>query len=64
MEPEIVVALVDPLPTAGLAAIAVGFKEWRRRRETLGQDHKVLGEAADERVSYSSVTRRGRMRMP
>jgi hypothetical protein len=35
MDPEIVAALIAPVLTAGLAALAVGFKEWQRRRESV-----------------------------
>ena len=31
MDPEIVPALIGPVLTAGLAASAVGFKEWQRQ---------------------------------
>ncbi|HEV2928471.1 MAG TPA: hypothetical protein VGW74_07250 [Propionibacteriaceae bacterium] len=48
MDPEIVGALIGPVLTAGLAAVAVGFKEWRRRRETADQRHETLQQAADE----------------
>ncbi len=48
MDPEIVAALIGPLITAGLAALAVVFKEWRQRRETADERHEVLRQAADE----------------
>ena len=48
MDPEIVASLTDPLLTAELAAIAVGFKESRRRWESLGQRHERRRQAAEE----------------
>ena len=48
MDPEIVGALIGPVLTAGLAGAAVGFKEWRRRRESADQRHETLQQAADE----------------
>jgi hypothetical protein len=48
VDPEIVAALIGPVLTAGLAALAVGFKEWQRRRETADQRHETLQQAADE----------------
>jgi hypothetical protein len=48
VDPEIIGALIGPLLTAVLAVLAVGFKEWRRRRETADQRHETLQQAADE----------------
>lgn len=48
MEPEIIAALIGPLITAGLAAFAVGFQEWRRRRQSLGQRQDALDQALRE----------------
>ena len=48
MDPEIIAALIGPLLTAGLAGLAVGFKEWRRRRETADQREETLQQAAEE----------------
>jgi hypothetical protein len=48
VDPEIVAALIGPALTAGLAGLAVGFKEWRQRRETADQQHQTLRQAADE----------------
>ena len=48
MDPEIIGALIGPLLTAGLAGVAVGFEEWRRRRESADQRHETLRQAADE----------------
>ena len=48
MDPEIVAALIGPLLTAGLAAVAVGVKEWWRRRESADQREDTLRQAAEE----------------
>ena len=48
VDPEIIGALIGPILTAGLAGVAVGFKEWRRRRESADQRHETLRQAADE----------------
>jgi hypothetical protein len=48
VNPEIVAALIGPALTAGLAALAVGFKEWQRRRESADQPHETLRQAAEE----------------
>jgi hypothetical protein len=48
VDPEIVAALIGPVLTALLAALAVGFKEWQRRRQTVDQRHETLRQAADE----------------
>jgi hypothetical protein len=48
VDPEIIGALIGPVLTAGLAACAVGFKEWRRRRESADQRHETLQQATDE----------------
>jgi hypothetical protein len=48
VDPEILGALIGPLLTAGLAALAVGFKEWRRRRESADQRHETLQQATAE----------------
>jgi hypothetical protein len=48
VNPEIVAALIGPLLTAGLAVLAVGFKEWQRRRERADQPHETLRQAAEE----------------
>jgi hypothetical protein len=48
VDPEIIGALIGPVLTAGLAGVAVGFKEWRRRRESADQRHETLQQAADE----------------
>jgi hypothetical protein len=48
VDPEIVAALIGPVLTALLAALAVGFKEWQRRRHTVDQRHETLRQAADE----------------
>jgi hypothetical protein len=48
VDPEIVGALIGPLLTAGLAALAVGLKEWWRRRESADQRHETLQQAAAE----------------
>ena len=48
MDPEIIGALIGPILTAVLAGVAVGFKEWRRRRESADQRHETLRQAADE----------------
>lgn len=48
MDPEILGALIGPILTAGLAGVAVGFKEWRRRRESADQRHETLQQATQE----------------
>jgi hypothetical protein len=48
VDPEIVAALIGPVLTAGLAAAAVGFKEWWRRRESVDQRQEMLRQAAEE----------------
>lgn len=48
MDPEIVAALIGPILTAGLAAMAVGLKEWWRRRESADQREGTLRQAAEE----------------
>ena len=48
VDPEIIGALIGPILTAVLAGVAVGLKEWRRRRESADQRHETLRQAADE----------------
>jgi hypothetical protein len=48
VDPEIVAALIGPVLTAGLAALAFTLREWRQRRETVDQQHQTLRQAADE----------------
>jgi hypothetical protein len=48
VDPEIVAALIGPVLTAGLAAVAVGVREWWRRRESVDQRQKMLRQAAEE----------------
>jgi hypothetical protein len=48
VDPEIVAALIGPVLTAGLAALAFMLKDWRQRRETADQQHQTLRQAADE----------------
>lgn len=48
MDPEIVAALIGPVLTAGLAAMAFMLREWRQRRETADEQHQTLRQAADE----------------
>lgn len=48
MDPEIIAALIGPLITAGLAASAVGFREWRHRRATRDRRQESLEQATNE----------------
>ena len=48
MDPEIVAALIGPVLTAGLAALAFMLRDWRQRRETADEQHQTLRQAADE----------------
>ena len=48
VDPEIVAALIGPILTAVLAALAFMFQEWRRRRESADLRHETLKQAADE----------------
>ena len=58
MDPEILGALIGPILTAGLAGLAVGFKEWRRRRESADQRH----DAAAGTQEWTSSTPDQRVR--
>jgi hypothetical protein len=48
VDAEIVAALIGPVLTAGLAALAFVLREWRQRRESADQQHQTLRQAADE----------------
>jgi hypothetical protein len=54
VDAEIVAALIGPVLTAGLAALAVVFQEWQRRRQSADQPHEVLRQAAEE-VAFIDV---------
>jgi hypothetical protein len=48
MDPEIIAALIGPLITAGLAALAVGLQEWRTRRQSLDRQQGAIDQAIKE----------------
>ncbi|GAA2095988.1 hypothetical protein GCM10009841_07490 [Microlunatus panaciterrae] len=51
MDPQILAAVIGPMLTALLAALAVGFKEWRNRRDWEDRRDRSLRQATQE-VAY------------